>query len=133
MIGIWQTYADVYLIVAGAAMLLGFGLPLTLFPIYWARFFRWEMPSRKKFTLFLERSVGIFIIVMSIFAFIASQQSVQIMRFFFDMMLVTFAGMILLHIYGAIRRIQPTAENLEIILWVVLSVVTLLFYPLFTD
>jgi hypothetical protein len=133
MIGIWQAYADIYLMVAGAAMLLGFGLPLTLAPIYWAHLFRWELPSHKKFTLFLERSVGIFIIVMSIFAFIASQRGTVVMRFYFDMMLVTFAGMILLHVYGAIRRIQPTTENLEIILWVVLSIVTLLFYPLFID
>jgi hypothetical protein len=133
MVGIWQSYADIYLIVAGAAMLLGFGLPLTLAPKYWARVFRWEMPSHKKFTLFLERSVGIFIIVMSLFAFVASQQAQDIMSFYYDMMLVTFAGMILLHVYGAIRKIQPTTETLEIILWIVLTIVTILFYPLFSD
>jgi hypothetical protein len=129
MIGIWQSYADIYLIVAGAAMLLGFGLPLTLVPIQWAHVFQWELPSHKKFTLFLERSVGIFIIVMSIFAFKASQGSIEVMRFFFDMMLVTFVGMILLHIYGAIRKVQPRSETLEIILWVILTIVTVLFYP----
>lgn len=132
MIGIWQTYADIYLIVSGVAMLLGFGLPLLLFPMHWARLFGWEMPSHKKFTLFLERSVGIFIIVMSIFAFIASTESAAVMRFFFNMMLVTFLGMTLLHIYGAIRRVQPITETYEIALWVVLTIVTVLFYPLMT-
>ncbi len=133
MIAIWQAYADIYLIVAGVAMLLGFGIPLTLVPRQWAGIFQWEMPSNKKFTLFLERSLGIFIIVMSIFAFIASQSATIVMRFYFDMMLVTFIGMTILHVYGAIRKIQPKTETYEIALWVALIIVSLLFYPLFTD
>ena len=130
MIAIWQAYAGPYLIIAGVAMLLGFGIPLTLAPIQWARIFRWEMPSNKKFTLFLERSIGIFIIILSIFAFVASQSPTIVMQFYFDMMIVTFIGMIILHVYGAIRRVQPNTETLEIALWVILTIITMLFYPL---
>ncbi len=130
MVGIWHAYADVFLIVAGVAMLAGFGLPMLLLPINWARLFRWEMPSNKKFTIFLERSLGIFIIVMSIFAFIAGRSETVVMRFYFNLMLVTFVGMISLHIYGAIKKLQPKTETYEIAMWAVLSFVTILFYPL---
>jgi len=34
-----------------------------------------------------------------------------------------------LHAYGAIKKIQPVTETVEIILWVVLFLVTLCFYP----
>ena len=45
-------------------------------------------------------------------------------------MLWIFVGMILLHVYGAIRKTQPITETIEIGLWVVLSLVTLCFYPI---
>jgi hypothetical protein len=48
MIGIWQSYSDIYLIVAGVAMLVSFGIPLMVVPMSWARAFRWEVPKRKK-------------------------------------------------------------------------------------
>ena len=50
--------------------------------------------------------------------------------FFFDMILWTFLVMIVVHVHGAIRGIQPVTETLEIALWVVLFLVTLGFYPL---
>ena len=52
------------------------------------------------------------------------------MPFFFEIMLWIFAGMILLHVYGAIRKAQPITETLEITVWILLSLVTLGFYPL---
>jgi hypothetical protein len=37
MIGIWQSYSDAYLYVAGVAMLATFGIPLLVVPLRWAR------------------------------------------------------------------------------------------------
>jgi len=128
MLGIWKASADIFLIVAGIAMLVAFGLPLLLAPMRWARMFRWEVPQDQKLASFLGRSVGIFISIMAIFAFKAAQNPTA-RPFFFDLMLWIFGGMILLHVYGAIRKVQPITETLEIILWVVLSVVTLGFFP----
>jgi hypothetical protein len=128
MIGIWSSYSNVYLIVAGVAMLLLFGLPLTLVPMSWARVFRWEVPKPENLVVFLGRSLGVFITIMAIFTFKATQTP-EAKPFFFDLMLWIFVGMILLHAYGAIRKTIPITETVEILMWLILSLITLGFYP----
>ena len=129
MIGVWNSYADIYLIVAGVAMLLFFGLPLILVLMRWARVFRWDVSQPGDLVIFLGRSVGVFISVIALYAFKVSQVPAA-MPFFYELMLWTFVGMILLHVYGAIRKTQPITETIEIGLWVILSLVTLCFYPI---
>ncbi len=128
MIGIWQSYSDVYLYTAGAAMLLAFGIPLLVVPLRWAQLFRWQVPQPENLVVFLGRSMGIIISLIAIFAFRAAV-SPQAQPFFFDLMLWTFAAMLVLHVYGAIRKTQPITETIEIGLWVILFLVTLCFYP----
>jgi hypothetical protein len=129
MIGIWQSYSDIYLYVAGVAMLAAFGIPLLVVPLRWARFLRWEIPQTENLVVFLGRSLGIFISLLAVFAFKVTG-SPAAKPFFFDMMLWLFVAMIALHAYGAIRKTQPITETIEILLWVVLFVITLCFYPL---
>jgi hypothetical protein len=129
MIGIWSTYNNIFLFVAGLAMLVSFGIPLILTPVGWVRVFRWEIPQPRNLVIFLGRSMGVFVSIIAIFAFKATQTPL-VKPFFFDLMLWIFTGMIILHAYGAIRKSQPKTETLEIILWVVLSLVTLGFYPI---
>jgi len=129
MIGIWSSYADIYLMVAGVAMLVAFGLPLMLAPLRWARVFRWDVSQPGNLVIFLGRSLGVLISVIAIYAFKVSQTPAAL-PFYYELMLWTFVGMILLHIYGAIRKTQPVTETLEIGLWVILCLVTLCFYPI---
>jgi hypothetical protein len=129
MIGILNSYSDVYLIVAGVAMLISFGLPLMLVPMSWARVFRWEIPQPRNLVIFLGRSLGVFISIIAIFAFKATQTPLA-KPFFFDLMLWIFGGMILLHGYGAIRKTQPITETIEILVWAILGLITLCFYPI---
>jgi hypothetical protein len=119
MIGIWTSYNNVFLFVAGVAMLAAFGLPLVLVPMRWARVFRWELPQPQNLTIMLGRSLGVFICIIS-----------EAKPFFFDLMLWLFAGMLVLHVYGAIRKTQPITETIEIVLWIVLGIITLCFYPI---
>ena len=128
MIGLWKSYSDAYLIIVGVVTLATFGLPLVLVPIRWARVFRWEVPQPRNLVVFLGRSLGVFISIVAIFAFkVALTPTAK--PFIFDLMLWIFGGMILLHGYGAIRKTQPITETLEILLWVVLSLITVCFYP----
>ena len=129
MIGIWKSYSDVYLYVAGVAMIIAFGIPLMLVPLRWARVFRWEVPKPENLVVFLGRSLGIFISVIAVFAFKATG-SPAAKPFFFDLMLWIFVTMIALHAYGAIQKTQPISETVEILLWIVLLLVTLCFYPI---
>ncbi len=128
MVGIWQSYSDIFLYVAAAAMLISFGLPLLVAPVGWARVFRWTVPNEQRLVVFMGRSMGVFIALMSIFAIQATRVPAA-KPFFFDMMLFTFAAMLVLHVLGAIRKTQPVTETAEIGLWVLLLVVTLCFYP----
>ena len=129
MIGIWQSYSNVYLVVAGVAMLATFGVPLLVVPLRWARFLRWEVPQPENLVVFLGRSLGILISLLAIFAFKVTG-SPAAKPFFFDLMLWLFVAMIALHGYGALRKTQPVTETVEILLWVVLFLITLCFYPL---
>ena len=128
MIGIWKSYADIYLIVAGITMLVAFGLPLVIIPLRWARVFQWDVSQPGNLLIFLGRSLGVFISVMAIYAFKVSQIPSS-MPFYYELMLWIFGGMILLHVYGAIRKVQPITETLEIGVWAILFLVTLAFYP----
>jgi hypothetical protein len=128
MIGIWKSYADIYLIVAGVAMLVAFGLPLMLVPLKWAGVFRWDVSKPGTWGIFMGRSLGVLITVLAIYGIKVSQTPLA-MPFYYELMLWTFLGMILLHVYGAIRKTQPITETLEIGLWVILGLVTLCFYP----
>jgi len=128
MIGIWSEYASLYLIIAGVATLLAFGLPLALVPFRWAKVFRWEIPQQGNLAEFLGRSLGAMLVVVAIFSLIAARIP-AVQPFFFNFVLVTFAAMLCLHVYGAIRKVQPITETYEIILWVILLILTLCFYP----
>jgi sterol desaturase/sphingolipid hydroxylase (fatty acid hydroxylase superfamily) len=128
MIGIWQAYSDIYLYAVGAAMLAGFGIPLLAAPLRWAQAFRWDTSHAGNLVVAFGRSLGLMIALVAVFAFKAAAAP-QAKPFFFDFLLWLVAANAALHIYGAIRRIQPITENFEIILWIVLFLATLCFYP----
>ena len=128
MIGLWSPYLHIYLYVVTVAMLIGFGLPLILVPIHWARIFCWEIPQQKDLAAFLGRSVGVLICVLAIFATKAANTP-AVQRFFVDMLLWITAGSLLIHIYGAIKKAQPVTETIEILVWILLLLATLAFYP----
>lgn len=129
MIGILQSYSDVFLYVIGVAILAIYGIPLMIVPLRWAQVFRWEVPQSVNLVVFLGRSLGIFISLIAIFA-IKVTSTPAAKPFFFDLMLWLIAAMTILHAYGAIRKTQPITETVEIGLWVVLFIITLCFYPL---
>jgi hypothetical protein len=128
MIGLWNTYLHIYLYVVAVAILIGFGIPLLFVPIQWARIFRWEIPEQKQLAAFLGRTVGVFLIVLAVFAFKAANTP-AVQPFFFDLLLWIISGSILIHVYGAIKKAQPITETLEILVWVLLFFVTIAFYP----
>ena len=109
-------------------MLAGFGIPLLVAPIGWARLMRWDVPQARQLVTFLGRTIGLFVSVLAVFSYkVTRTPAAQL--FFLELMLWLFVAMITLHAYGAIRRAQPITETAEIALWVVLLLMTLAFYP----
>ena len=104
-----------------------FGLPLTLFPLRWARVLGWRIPEHTHLAVYFGRCLGGVICAIAWFAIMATSNPL-LLEFFYQMMLLLFVAMVLVHVYGAVKRIQPVSETIEIIYWAVLIVVTLLFY-----
>ena len=128
MIGIWRSYARVYLYVAALGMLVSFGIPLLLAPIWWARRFGWPIPQPDHMIAFLGRSLGGLICVLA-GAALKAARTPAVRPFFFDLLLWMFFIMIVVHVYGALRGMQPVTETLEIAAWILLFLATLGFYP----
>ena len=128
MIGAWSEYAIAYMYVIAIGTFLLFGLPMVIWPLRWAKIFQWRIPVETHLTIYFGRCLGGVICVLAAFA-IVSTGNIVILSFFYKLILCNFLAMILIHVYGAIKKIQPLPETLEIIYWCVLFVITLLFYP----
>jgi hypothetical protein len=61
-------------------------------------------------------------------AFRAAFTGVAIL-FTFQVLLALSVLMVVVHVYGAIKRIQPITETIEIALWVLFFILQLVFLP----
>jgi len=128
MWGIWGYYSGEFLSVVGWLTLIVFSIPITIWPFQWARFIGWEIPEKTELALYFGRCLGCLAIGVSVFTLIAAND-ISVQPFFFKLLLTIYALMVILHIYGAIQKIQPIAETLEIGFWLILTLLTLAFWP----
>lgn len=128
MVGIWSSYSSQYLYVLAIGILGAFGLPMLLVPTKFGRILGWQIPEQEHLAIYFGRCLGGIACVIAAFGFkVASSPALQ--PFFFQLTIWIFCILTLIHIYGAIRKIQPITETLEIIFWFGLIILTLCFYP----
>ena len=125
--GMWGTHAATYLRTLVIATTLVFALPLLCFPIGWARLFGWRIPERTDLAVYFGRCLGAFVLVFEVFLWRASAGHDTALAF--GLLLGISGMMTLVHAWGALRRIQPPLEPLEIFFYAGLFVLTLLFWP----
>ena len=109
------------LALVGLGFLLGYAVPLLLSPFAWARRFGWILPQERHLALYFGRCVGglaLVITVLSLRAALAPRAHVEIL----ELLIGTGAVMTIVHVVGAIQRVQPIAETIEIILYGVLTI-----------
>ena len=128
MKGLWGDHSQQYLYVLSVGTLLLFGLPILIRPLGWARLFRWPIPEQTDLANYFGRCLAGLICVLAFFAYRAGTEP-QLQPFFFDLLLSSFAVMVAIHLYGAIKKIQPLSETIEIAYWLFLFFLTLCFYP----
>ncbi|HUP99766.1 MAG TPA: hypothetical protein VM093_04835 [Aeromicrobium sp.] len=128
MIGMWADGAQTFLLVFGIIGAVAFGLPIFLTPLAWARAFRWNLPDDTDLAVYFGRCLGVLALVLGAFVLRAGLTG-EGMVFVFQFAIAVFVGMTLVHIWGAIRRIQPVTETIEIAFWAGLVLLGLLFYP----
>jgi hypothetical protein len=127
MIGIWSQHSAAFLVIGGIATLL-FALPMLVHPLAWARVLRWPLPAETNLAVYFGRCLGGVVTVVGIFAFVA-ERVVEARAFYFELVLAMVGVNILVHVWGAVRRIQPRSETIEIAAWVLLFAAGLLFFP----
>jgi uncharacterized membrane protein YsdA (DUF1294 family) len=128
MIGIWGSQAQLFLIVLMLVTSAAFALPIFLAPLAWARRFGWRIPEHTDLAVYFGRCLGAFVIVVELLMLRAALTGTGLV-FTFQVLIAVAALMTVVHIWGALQRIQPISETLEIGMYAGLGVLAVLFYP----
>lgn len=129
MIGVWSTHAQQYLLVFAASTAVLFSVPLFFFPLKWARLMLWTVPEHTDLTVYFGRCLGALALVINfiVLKVALSGEGVMIIFQALDGLLALMVGV---HIYGAIKKIQPITETLEIGFWFGMLMLNLCFHPI---
>lgn len=128
MLGYYAQYAKEYLTILMVVTTLFFALPLFIAPLAWARAMGWSIPEHRHLAIYFGRCLGAFILLVEL-AMLRAVTTGTGFSYAFDMLFVVFLFMLAVHVYGAIKRIQPISETLEVGLWALLLLLNILFYP----
>lgn len=116
-----------FLWVVGVAFLLGSALPLLFVPLRWGRAFGWRIREDDGFTVYLGRCLGAVAVVLSLAVFRAAPAPAEHLQTL-EILLGGAAGLLLVHVWGALRRSQPWQENAEIAMYLIIVVLGGLLY-----
>lgn len=128
MIGIWSAHAQTFMLVFAILAIVVFVIPMIFAPIFWARMLLWNIPEDTDLVVYSLRSLGSLGLVVLLITFRAATTGEGLL-FVYELFVPFFALMVLVHLYGAIKKIQPITETLEIGFWLALLVLALCFMP----
>lgn len=131
MLGMASHYQIIYLKILMISTTLFFALPIVLAPLHWARLMQWQIPEDTHLVQYFGRCLGVFILIVEWLMWRASFFA-EAVPTTFQVLFGVFGGMLLLHTYGAIKKIQPITETLEIGFWLLLLIINTLCYPIST-
>jgi len=129
MVGIWSEHSQQYLLYFGLVTLVVFCIPLFFRPMLWGKLLLWKIPEETDLAVYLGRCLGGLGLTLD-FMVIRASMTGEGVQLAFESLYVLFILMIVVHIYGAIRRIQPITETLEIGFWTGMFLLNLCFQPL---
>lgn len=128
MIGIWSAHAQTFMLVFAIVATVFFVIPMIFAPMFWARMLLWNIPEDTDLAVYSLRSLGslgLAVLLVTFRAAITGEGLLIVYQLFVPFFLL----MVLVHLYGAIRKIQPITETLEIGFWLVLLILALCFMP----
>lgn len=122
-----ELWARWFLVVAAAAFLFAYALPLFFVPLRWARVFRWTLPEDDALCVYLGRCLGGVAIALVVGCLVAAANPAHN-----SIILLTVAVacglMTVVHVWGALTKRQPWPEHLEIPMYAVLALASGYFY-----
>jgi hypothetical protein len=128
MLGLWSAHSQLFLIVLVCITSLVFALPIFLVPLTWARWFGWRIPQERDLAIYFGRCLGAFVLVLEALMLRAGLNGEGLL-FIYQALLGVAALMVIVHIWGALLRIQPISETLEIGMYSGMFLLAVLFYP----
>ena len=128
MVGMWGSYSSQALFVLGSFMLLTFAVPMAIWPLQWARTLRWVIPAQTDLAVYYGRCCGCLAVAISAVG-IEAARNPTVQPLVFHLLLGVTVLMVPVHIYGAVKKIQPITETYEIGFWCASVLLTLLFWP----
>lgn len=117
--------ASWFLVISAALFVAVIALPLLFVPLTWARWFGWKLPEGgTDLTVYFGRCLGAvaLAVIVAVAHGIPDPKSHHLL---FDLVSMISGLMILVHLWGAIRKIQPITETVEILVWMVVFVFSL--------
>ena len=112
--------ASIFLLVAASLFLVVYAIPLLFAPLRWARVFLWRLPTDTDLTVYLGRCLGGVAVAICAVCFRAAPDPAKHVAIF-EVVFVAGALLTLIHVWGAIRRVQPWTEHVEIALYAALT------------
>ena len=128
MIGIWSSHSVIFTKITAVSLLVSFCIPMILVPMKWAKVLQWTIPDHDHLAVYFGRCLGGMAAVLALFALKATAAP-ALLPFVFDLLIWIYLALAVIHAWGAIKKIQPITETIEIAFWIALIVLTLCFYP----
>ncbi len=117
--------ASWFLVICSLGFLVIIALPLLFVPLTWARWFRWKLPEGSTdLTVYFGRCLGAVALTLLIAVAHAIPDPKSYYRLF-DLVALVCGLMVLVHVYGALRKIQPLSETIEIAVWALVCIFSL--------
>ncbi|HSW13597.1 MAG TPA: hypothetical protein VLI06_12205 [Solimonas sp.] len=128
MLGLWGAHAQSFLLVGMIVTTLAFALPIFLAPLRWARVLGWRLPADTDLAVYFGRCLGAFVLIVEALMLRAALTG-EALHFTFEVIAAVATMMVLVHVWGAVQRIQPLLETLEIGMYAGLLLLAILFWP----
>ncbi len=126
--GPWGAHAPAFLLAIVALTTGAFAVPLFLTPLRWGRVMRFTIPAETDLAVYFGRCLGAVMLVVAAIATRAALTGVGL-AVTFDLLAGAAVLMSVVHVWGALRGIQPWTETAEIAFWLLLLALTLAFHP----
>ena len=123
-----NTGSAIFMWVGATALVVLIGLPLLISPMAWGRWLGWKIPVERGFVNYLGRSLGAVALSVAIVCYLAARHPWQY-RSVFDLVILLGVSTTAVHVYGFIKKSQPMIENLEILLYSLVSLLAWCLYP----
>lgn len=123
-----NTGSSIFLLIGASGLVILLGVPLLISPIAWGRRLGWRIPEQTDLANYLGRSLGGVALSIAIMGYLAARDPWQY-RFVFDLVILIGIFLTGVHAYGYIKKKQHMIENVEIILYVLVSFLAWYLYP----